>query len=111
MSICPKGAISQSAQYVSVNRKLCNLCGNCAHVCPSDALVVVGREANADEMLQEIEKDITFYDESGGGVTFSGGEPLMQPDFLDSLLEGCRKRSIRTAVDTCGFASRETVDG
>jgi pyruvate formate lyase activating enzyme len=86
------------------------VCGKCARACPSDALVVVGREVNVDEMLQEIEKDVIFYDESGGGVTFSGGEPLMQPDFLESLLEGCKKRSIHTALDTCGFASCETVD-
>jgi pyruvate formate lyase activating enzyme len=110
VNICPKGAISQSAQYVSINRKLCNVCGKCARVCPSDALVVVGREANVDEMLQEIEKDVIFYDESGGGVTFSGGEPLMQPGFLDALLEECKKRNIHTAVDTCGYASSETVD-
>lgn len=110
VEICPKGAISQSAQFVSVNRELCNLCGKCTRVCPSDALVVVGKEVKVDEMLKEIEKDRIFYDESGGGVTLSGGEPLMQPDFLDALLEGCKKRSIHTALDTCGYASSETVD-
>jgi pyruvate formate lyase activating enzyme len=72
--------------------------------------VVVGKEVKVDEMLKEIEKDVMFYDESGGGVTFSGGEPLMQPDFLDALLEECKKRSIHTALDTCGYASSETVD-
>ncbi|MGA2308004.1 MAG: glycyl-radical enzyme activating protein [Candidatus Bathyarchaeia archaeon] len=107
---CPKNAISKGAQYVSINRKLCNLCGKCALACPSDALVLVGRAARADEMLKEIEKDVTFYDESGGGVTFSGGEPLMQPDFLEALLEGCKERNIRTALDTCGYAPCETVD-
>jgi len=107
---CPKNAISKGAQYVSINRKLCNLCGKCALACPSDALVLIGRAAREDEMLKEIEKDVTFYDESGGGVTFSGGEPLMQPDFLEALLEGCKERNIRTALDTCGYASCETVD-
>jgi pyruvate formate lyase activating enzyme len=107
---CPKNAISKGAQYVSINRKLCNLCGKCALACPSDALLLVGRAAREDEMLKEIEKDVTFYDESGGGVTFSGGEPLMQPDFLEALLEGCKERNIRTALDTCGYASCETVD-
>lgn len=95
---------------MSINRKLCNLCGKCALACPSDALLLVGRAAREDEMLKEIEKDVTFYDESGGGVTFSGGEPLMQPDFLEALLEGCKERNIRTALDTCGYASCETVD-
>jgi pyruvate formate lyase activating enzyme len=107
---CAKNAISRGAQYVSINRKVCNSCGKCALACPSDALVLAGRAARADEILKEIEKDVIFYDESGGGVTFSGGEPLMQPDFLEALLEGCKERNIRTALDTCGYASLETVD-
>jgi pyruvate formate lyase activating enzyme len=107
---CPKNAISKSAQYVSINRKLCNSCGKCALACPSDALVLVGRATRADDILKEIEKDVTFYDESGGGATFSGGEPLMQPDFLEALLEGCKERNINTALDTCGYASWETLD-
>jgi len=107
---CRKNAISKGAEYVSINRRLCNLCGKCVVACPSDALVLVGRGARADEILEEIEKDVIFYDESGGGVTFSGGEPLMQPDFLEALLEGCKERNIHTALDTCGYASCETVD-
>jgi pyruvate formate lyase activating enzyme len=107
---CPKGAISQKAQCVSINRGLCNLCRKCVRACPSDALVVVGKEVKVGDMLKEIEKDVIFYDESGGGVTFSGGEPLMQPDFLGALLEECRKRNIHTALDTCGYASCETVN-
>ena len=107
---CPKDAISKSGQYVSVNRELCDLCGKCSSVCPTGALVVIGKTMTADEILREIEKDVAFYDESGGGVTFSGGEPLMQPDFLDALLEACKKRNIHTALDTCGFAPWKTVD-
>ena len=107
---CPKNAISKGAQYVAINRKLCNSCGKCALACPSDALALVGKAVGVNEMLKEIEKDMIFYDESGGGVTFSGGEPLMQPDFLEALLEGCKERNIRTAVDTCGYSSWETVE-
>jgi pyruvate formate lyase activating enzyme len=55
--------------------------------------------------MREIESDVTFYDQSGGGVTFSGGEPLLQHDFLRALLEACKARDIHTAVDTCGFAA------
>ncbi len=62
-----------------------------------------------DEIMHEIEKDTLFYDESNGGVTFSGGEPLMQPDFLVALLKKCRERSIHTAVDTMGYADPDIL--
>lgn len=62
------------------------------------------------EILEEIEKDRIFYEESGGGVTFSGGEPLLQPDFLYALLNECKERAIHTTVDTCGFARYEIID-
>jgi pyruvate formate lyase activating enzyme len=62
------------------------------------------------QVMAEIEQDIAFYDESGGGVTFSGGEPLLQQDFLFALLQACTEKEIHTAVDTCGFATWETLD-
>jgi pyruvate formate lyase activating enzyme len=65
---------------------------------------MAGRSMAAPAVISEIEKDLIFYDESGGGVTFSGGEPLAQPQFLEALLEACAARRIHTAVDTCGFA-------
>jgi len=79
-------------------------------VCPSDALSIAGKQMSVKEILEEIERDRTFYEESGGGVTFSGGEPLQQPDFLNTLLKECKERSIHTVVDTCGFAQYETID-
>ncbi|MFX1533337.1 MAG: glycyl-radical enzyme activating protein [Promethearchaeota archaeon] len=71
---------------------------------------IIGREVSVDEVMAEIEKDRIFYDESGGGVTFSGGEPLMQPDFLDQLLTACQELEIPTTLDTCGYASWEIVE-
>ncbi len=65
---------------------------------------VVGRAVTVEAVMREVEKDVVFYDESGGGVTFSGGEPLQQPHFLRALLEACRERAIHTVVDTSGFA-------
>jgi len=62
-----------------------------------------------DEVMAEIRKDAIFYDDSGGGVTFSGGEPLAQPEFLQAMLEACAARGIKTAVDTCGYASKDRV--
>ena len=71
---------------------------------------IIGREVTVDEVMVEIEKDRVFYDESGGGVTFSGGEPLMQPYFLEKLLDACQTREISTTLDTCGYASWEIME-
>lgn len=64
-------------QGISIDRKKCSLCGDCSRVCPSDALSIAGKQLSVKEVLEEIEKDRAFYEESGGGVTFSGGEPLL----------------------------------
>ena len=107
---CQREAISLVAQSISVNRDDCVLCGNCCRMCPSDALSIAGKQMSVKEILEEIEKDRIFYEESGGGVTFSGGEPLLQPDFLNTLLNECKERAIHTTVDTCGFAQYEIID-
>jgi pyruvate formate lyase activating enzyme len=78
-------------------------------VCCADAREVVGRTATVDEVMAEIIKDTPFYDESGGGVTFSGGEPLMQPSFLLGLLDACGRLDIHRAVDTSGYAHPELL--
>jgi pyruvate formate lyase activating enzyme len=72
---------------------------------------LIGKTMTAHEVLNEIDKDILFFDESGGGVTFSGGEPLMQPEFLSQLLILCKKKSIHTAIDTTGYATLEVFQG
>jgi pyruvate formate lyase activating enzyme len=107
---CQREAISLVAQSISVNREKCVLCNDCCRVCPSDALSIAGKQMSVKEILEEIEKDRTFYEESEGGVTFSGGEPLLQPDFLNTLLNECKERAIHTVVDTCGFAQYEIID-
>jgi len=108
--ICPDRAISRLSNGISISRDDCNLCGKCCQQCPTEALAIVGKEVSLDEVLKEIDKDSVFYDESEGGVTVSGGEPLLQLDFLNALLKECKERNIRTAIDTCGYASHETVD-
>jgi pyruvate formate lyase activating enzyme len=107
---CPQEAILLVAQHATVNREACVLCDNCSRVCPSDALSIAGKQTSVKEILEEVEKDMTFFNESGGGVTFSGGEPLLQHDFLNALLIECKKRDIHTVVQTCGFAPYEIVD-
>jgi pyruvate formate lyase activating enzyme len=107
---CPQEAISLGAEHVSINRENCVLCDNCSRICPSEALSIAGKQVSVKEILEEIEKDMTFFNESGGGVTFSGGEPLLQHDFLNALLNECKERDIHTIVQTCGFAPYETID-
>lgn len=87
----------------------CQRCGACADACPTGARQLVGRSYGVAELLDAVERDRPFYDESGGGITFSGGEPLYQPRFLLACLELARGRGLHTAVDTSGFASQATV--
>jgi pyruvate formate lyase activating enzyme len=108
--ICPEEAIACSLKRISINRNHCNLCGKCCQVCPTGALAIAGKQVSLKDVLREIDKDSIFYDESQGGVTVSGGEPLLQLDFLKALLTECRDRDIRTAVDTCGYASHGVID-
>ena len=88
----------------------CLDCGRCFDACPAGAREVVGREWTVDEVLSEVRRDRLAYDTSGGGATFSGGEPLHQPAFLIACLEACRREGIHTAVDTCGLAPAAVVE-
>ncbi|MCD6392877.1 MAG: glycyl-radical enzyme activating protein [Planctomycetes bacterium] len=110
MEICPQSAISLVDGKLVTDTEKCTVCGECAEVCSAGAREVIGREVTVGEVLGEIEKDIIFYDESGGGATFSGGEPLMQPDFLGECLAACRGCGIGTVVDTTLYAQWEVVE-
>ena len=83
--------------------------GACARACPAESLQLVGRRMAVDELMQELRKDRPFYDDSRGGVTFTGGEPLSQPGFLGDLLDACRAEGIHTAVETSGYAKQSVV--
>jgi len=87
----------------------CTLCAACADACPSGARTAIGRTFCPEELVALAERDRAFFDTSGGGVTFSGGEPLAQDDFLLECLRLARERGLHTAVDTCGHAHWETV--
>lgn len=106
---CTKGAISFSDDSLLLDKRKCDLCGACVDACHSQALRLVGKKMTVTQVIKEIEKDMVFYDESSGGVTFSGGEPLMQPYFLHSLLKACKELGIHTAVDTCGYVNSEVL--
>ncbi len=92
-----------------VTSDACRVCGTCAKACAAEAREVLGRWMSVEEVLADVEKDVIFFDESGGGVTLSGGEPLLQPDFAEALLCACRERGIHTAMDTCGLAASEAL--
>ena len=88
----------------------CERCGICADACFADAREQIGREMTVAQVLAEIERDVAFYDESGGGVSLTGGEPLAQHAFTLALLAACKAREIHTALDTCGFAPWNVLD-
>lgn len=109
-AVCAQGAISAGGGVPSTDRERCILCGDCVTACYAEAREIAGREMTVAQVMAEVERDVVFYDESGGGVTMSGGEPLFQPDFLLAVLRACKEREIHTALDTCGFAAWETLD-
>ncbi len=110
VSVCPQDAISKDGNSVEIDKAKCDLCAKCEDVCVYEALEVVGREMTVEEVMEEIEKDKVFFDESGGGITFSGGEPLVQLDFLEALLNEIRKKGIHVTLDTSGYISFEDLD-
>jgi pyruvate formate lyase activating enzyme len=103
-TVCPHGAPPPGGSA-------CTACGACVEACPAAARRLAGSETTVEAVMEVVVRDRVFYEESGGGVTVSGGEPLAQPDFLRALLEACRGAGIRTALDTCGFAPRERLLG
>lgn len=108
---CRHGALSLSPQGDVVHdRSRCTLDGACAAACPTGATEVIGRSMSVAEVMAEVRRDQLLYDESGGGVTFSGGEPLHQPEFLAALLLQCRSEGIRTTLDTCGHAPTDEIE-
>jgi len=108
-ALCAQGAVGKiNDRYIILEEK-CIQCGKCVEVCYAEARQIAGKEMTVLEVMEEVEKDRVFYDESGGGVTFSGGEPLMQHDFLMGLLGLSRARGIHTAVETAGYTSPEIL--
>jgi pyruvate formate lyase activating enzyme len=104
---CPFGVSLGGEGALPAHHEQCQLCGACVEACPTGARQMIGRTMNVPEVLQEILKDRLFYESSGGGVTCSGGEPLLQPHFLCALLEACRAHRLHTALDTTGFGCTE----
>jgi len=110
LEACEYDAITWSLNGPLTDRQACQRCGECAEVCYSEARQMVGRQMSLSEVLAEIRQDLTFYEESGGGVTLSGGEPLFQKDFSLAILKACREQDIHTVLDTCGYATWQAFE-
>lgn len=108
VSACLSQAISLAEGAITVHWDRCELTGACVDVCLPGALELVGQPRPVEEILDILEDDRIFFDESKGGVTFSGGDPFAQPDFLRALLKGCRERELSVVLDTCGHVAPET---
>lgn len=108
--VCKEKAIIKNEAHRGVEETKCNYCGDCIQECYSEALQIIGREMSVEELVTEVEKDVDFFRESEGGVTFAGGEPFSQPDFLIDVLKGCKGRHLHTAMETCGFVSWDILE-
>ncbi len=107
---CPNGAVQATEHGPVFDRTACRACSApCIDACPQAALAMVGEPMTADRVMARIAADKAFYDNSGGGVTFSGGEPFAQPAFLEELLKQSKSLGIHTAIETCGHADPAAV--
>jgi pyruvate formate lyase activating enzyme len=105
VEVCPEKAITLGPETGrTIDRQRCSRCFKCVEVCPAQALTAVGETMSIDQVMAEIVKDELFMVRSGGGVTVSGGEPLLQGAFVTELLKACQEHGLHTALDTCGQA-------
>ncbi len=109
IEVCPENAINPSDNGILIDRTLCNLCFKCINVCNSNALEICGDKMTSKEILEEVLSDLEFYKQSGGGLTISGGEPLMQFDFLMELLKEAKKTNLHVCLDTTGYIDSEKL--
>jgi len=110
LEVCPHDAIVEDEEFgLTVDDNSCDLCGVCTDKCPYGALELVGERVTVAEIMDRIRSDKSFYDNSRGGITLTGGEPLFQPNFSRELLKRCRDYNISTAVETSGYSSWEDL--
>jgi pyruvate formate lyase activating enzyme len=109
LEACNNNAINFSNKY-RIDRDKCNLCGECINGCQNKGLKFAGKSYDIDRLFEKILRDKTFYDNSGGGVTFSGGEPTFHMDYLNKLLKNLKKENIHVCLETCGYYNRENFN-
>ena len=109
--VCPQKihSISSSGEHI-IDRSIdCIGCGQCVEACVPDTLKVAGEQVPISELLEYVEQDRAFYDQSGGGVTLGGGEVTSQPEAAINLLQACKQEGLHTAIETCGYTKKETI--
>ena len=109
VKVCPFQACELTPDGVVTDEAKCIACGTCAEICPARASEMSGQYESVEDLLQVIERERPFFDQSGGGVTFSGGEPLLHPEFLCEILDACGQRGIHRTVDTSGLVKTKTL--
>jgi pyruvate formate lyase activating enzyme len=107
---CDSGSLSKEEGSLKRDRTLCTSCGKCAGECPAGAQELLGREVTLEELLADLLKDSVYYAKSGGGVTLSGGEPMLQPLFSANLMKALKEKGINTAMDTCGLCPPSALE-
>jgi glycyl-radical enzyme activating protein len=107
---CPNRAHAMAAERHVLDRGLCRVCGACTEKCYAEALEMIGREMSVEDVLHEVLKDRPFYETSGGGMTLSGGEPLLQIDFSETLLRAAKEAHLHCCIETSGFAPYEHLE-
>jgi pyruvate formate lyase activating enzyme len=110
---CPNNAlqlIPDLEPYIRIDRLKCNNSGECVKICPTNAIQFTGSVISVSEVVSEIEKDVAFYQTSGGGVTLTGGEPLFQSDFSEEILKSCKKNNIHTAIETSLYGESDVIN-
>jgi pyruvate formate lyase activating enzyme len=110
LELCDPKAISLGDGGVTIDRELCDNCGRCIETCAPSARKMFGREISVEEAFLEARKDELYYRNSKGGVTASGGEPLLQAQFVSAFFKRCQEAGMHTALDTCGYASRSSLE-
>jgi pyruvate formate lyase activating enzyme len=106
---CPENALTLTPAGIETDYEKCTLCGKCAEVCPTKAIEMSGKMFQPENLMEIIERERVHFEHSKGGVTFSGGEPLMYPEFLLEMLKLCGEKGLHRVVDTCGFAPAKTL--
>ena len=110
LEVCPNQALTLDESGMTINRDKCEGCGICAEECPSTALELMGEKWSLTDLVAEVIKDKVYFDKSEGGVTISGGEPGLQPQFAAAFLKALKEKGVQTALDTCGLCSQRALE-